>query len=405
MRNAKAPAGGTRHPRRASDAPKRVALLIESSRAFGRGVLDGIAECLRRRRWLVYYQEGGLGELLPRWFDAWEGDGIIARIEDRRMARVLARKRIPIVDIRGVCPVRGVPIVKTDNTEIARLAAAHLRGCGLRHFAYCGYGGAEYSQKRGDAFARFIREAGLPCHVFTAREPRLAAVRSQEQFGWAHEHTLVEWVRALPKPIGVMACNDARGHQLLNAARQLGIVVPDQLAVIGVDNHETICELAVPPLSSVEQNTSAIAREAVSLLERMMAGERPSNAPILIKPCKVVPRRSTDVLAVPDRNLRKAIVCIRSQTARGIGEIARIAGVSRRDLERRFAAVFGHSPGQEVLAVQLQTVKRLLTETDWPLYRVAEKAGFRHPEYLNVAFKRQTGLTPRQYRLQLRPRP
>ncbi|MDO8542767.1 MAG: XylR family transcriptional regulator [Opitutaceae bacterium] len=380
----------------------RVALLIESSRAFGRGVLDGIAECLRRQRWLVYYQEGGLGELLPKWFGAWQGDGIIARIEDRRMARILAQKGIPIVDIRGVCAVPGVPVVKTDNTEIARLAAVHLRNCGLEHFGYCGYEGAEYSNKRGEVFAGFIREAGFPCRVFTTRERRLAGVRSQEQFGWAHEDHLIEWLRSLPKPVGVMACNDARGHQLLNAARQLGIAVPGELAVIGVDNHETICELAVPPLSSVEQNTGAIAREAVALLERMMRGQPPPAAPLLVKPCKVVPRRSTDVLAVPDRNLRKAIVCIRNQTARGVGEIAKIAGVSRRDLERRFAAVFGHSPGQEVLAVQLQTVKKLLTETDWPLYRVAEKAGFRHPEYLNVAFKRQTGMTPRSYRLQLR---
>jgi LacI family transcriptional regulator len=380
----------------------RVALLIESSRSFGRGVLDGIAECLRRRRWLVYYQEGGLGDLLPTWFDAWQGDGIIARIEDRRMARALVQKRIPLVDIRGVCPVPGVPVVKTDNTEIARLAAAHLRDCGLRHFAYCGYEGAEYSQKRGEAFARFIREAGLRCDVFTAQAPRLAGVRSQEQFGWAHEEHLVAWLRRLPKPIGVMACNDARGHQLLNAADQLGIAVPDELAVIGVDNHETICELTMPPLSSVEQNTHAIAREAVALLERLMRGAPAPPEPILIKPCKVVRRRSTDLIAVPDRNLRKAMACIRNQSARGVVQIAKVAGLSRRDLERRFAAVFGHSPGQEVLAVQLQAVKRMLTDTDWPLYQVAEKAGFRHAEYLNVAFKRQTGMTPRTYRLQLK---
>jgi LacI family transcriptional regulator len=385
--------------------PVRVALLIESSRAFGRGVLNEIAECLRaRRHWLVYYQEGGLGELLPKWFDAWEGEGIIARIEDRRMAQALARKRIPLVDIRGVCPVPGVPVVKTDNTEIARLAAVHLRDCGFKHFAFCGYEGAEYSVLRGEAFSRFIREAGFPCRVFTAREPRFSGVRLQEQYGWAHEQILIDWLQSLPKPIGVMACNDARGHQLLNAARRLGVAVPDEMAVIGVDNHETICELTVPPLSSVEQNTRGIAREAVRLLEQMLQGQPAPADPVLVKPCKLVARRSTDALAVPDRNLRKALRCIRAQGAENVGEIARVAGLSRRDLERRFVAAFGHSPGQEKLAVQLRTVKALLTETDWPLYRIAEKAGFRHPEYLNVAFKRQTGMTPRRYRLQMQPR-
>jgi LacI family transcriptional regulator len=385
-------------------SPVRVALLIESSRAFGRGVLNEIAECLRdRRHWLVYYQEGGLGELLPKWFDAWEGEGIIARIEDRRMAQALARKRIPLVDIRGVCPVAGVPVVKTDNSEIARLAAVHLRDCGFKHFAFCGYEGAEYSVRRGEEFARFIRAAGFPCRVFTAREPRFSGVRLQEEYGWAHEQILIDWLRSLPKPIGIMACNDARGHQLLNAARRLGVAVPDEMAVIGVDNHETICELTVPPLSSVEQNTRGIAREAMRLLEQMLRGQPPPTAPVLVKPCKLAARRSTDVLAVPDRNLRKALRCIRAQGVESVDEIARIAGLSRRDLERRFAAAFGHSPGQEKLAVQLRTVKAMLTETDWPLYRIAEKAGFRHPEYLNVAFKRQTGMTPRGYRLQMQP--
>lgn len=379
-------------------------MLLESSRAFGRGVLHGLAECLRdRRHWIVYYQEGGLGELLPTWFATWEGDGIIARIEDRRMARALVRKRIPVVDIRGVCPVPGVPVVKTDNDEIARLAAEHLLACGFKCFAYCGYEGSSYSVQRGDAFARYVRQAGLTCRFFEAREPRLVAVRQQEEYGWAHEQYVIGWLRDLPKPIGVMTCNDARGHQVLNAARHLDLAVPDDLAVIGVDNYETICELTIPPLSSVEQNTREIARQAVTLLERLLRGQTPPKAPIVVRPCKVVARRSTDALAVPDPTLRQAVRCLRAKATSGIGvaEVARTAGLSRRELERRFLAAFGHSPGQEILAVQMHTVKALLTDTDWPLYRVAEKAGFTHAEYLNVAFKRHTGLTPRRYRLQM----
>jgi LacI family transcriptional regulator len=387
---------------RRSAAPIQVALLIESSRAFGRGVLEELAECLRERRWMITYQEGGLSELLPEWLESWQGDGIIARIEDRRIARALVRKRVPIVDLRGVCPIPAVPVVTTDDAEIARLAAAHLRSCGFRHFAYCGYEGAANSQLRGKVFAQFFREAGLPCYMFTVREPHLATVRAQEQYGWSHREHLIEWLRGLPKPVGVMACNDARGHQLLNAAREIGVSVPDEVAVIGVDNHATVCELTVPPLSSVEHNTGGIAREALNVLDRMLSGQQPPAAPVLVKPCRVVPRRSTDVLALPDPNLRKAIQAIRTEPARRIDEIARISGLSRRDLERRFAAAFGHSPLQETLAVQIQTAKKLLTETDWPLYRVAEAAGYRHAEYFNAAFKRQTGITPGGYRRQMR---
>lgn len=383
-------------------SPTRVALLIESSRAFGRGVLEEIAESLRERRWVITYQEGGLSELLPAWLRSWEGDGIIARIEDRRIARALVRKRVPVVDLRGVCPIPGVPVVTTDDAEIARLAAAHLRSCGFRHFAYCGYEGAANSQLRGKVYAEFFREAGRPCHVFKVREPRLATVRAQEQYGWTHREDLIAWLRSLPKPVGVMACNDARGHQLLNAARDLGVSVPDDVAVIGVDNHKTVCELTVPPLSSVEHNTAGVAREALNVLDRMLSGKPPPAEPVLVKPCRVVPRQSTDVLALADPNLRKAMHAIRTQPPRRVDEIARICGLSRRDLERRFAAAFGHSPLQETLAVQIQTAKRLLTETDWPLYRVAEAAGYRYAEYFNTAFKRQTGVTPGRYRREMR---
>jgi LacI family transcriptional regulator len=355
------------------------------------------------RDWLIYYQEGGLGELLPKWFNTWKGDGIIARIEDEAMARTLVRKGVPVVDIRGVCPVEGVPVVKTDHAEISRLAADHLMECGFKSFGYCGYAGAAYSAERGAAFARIVRQAGYACRTFEARVPRLTEIRRQEQYGWAHEEQLVEWLRGLPKPIGIMACNDARGHQLLNAARQLELAVPDEIAVIGVDNYETICELAVPPLSSVEQNARRIASEAVTTLEQMLRGRPPPAEPILVKPCKVVARRSTDVLAVADQNLRQAIRCIRERatSAIGVADVARAAGLSRRELERRFLAALGHSPGREIATVQIQAVKSLLTETEWPLYVIAEKTGFSHPEYLNVAFKRNTGITPRAYRLQL----
>jgi len=382
----------------------RIAVLLESSRAFGRGVLEGLAECLQtRRHWMVYYQEGGLGELLPGWFAAWQGDGIIARIEDRTMAAALARKRIPVVDIRGRLSIPGIPVVKTDNDEIARMTAEHLIERGFREFAFCGYEGAEYSTIRRDAFARVVRQAGFPCRVFSTPEPKLSAIRKQEQYGWAHEGHLIEWLRRLPKPVGIMACNDARGHQLLNAARQADLAVPEEVAVVGVDNYQLICELAEPPLSSVEQNTRQIAQEAVRVLEAMIAGRRARSAPMVVKPCRLVTRRSSDALAITDDNLRAAMRCIhaRAHTGIGVDDVAQAAGMSRRDLERKFRASFGQAPGEALLRTQLKAVKAMLTETNLPLYRIAEKTGFTHPEYLNVAFKREFGITPRAYRLHM----
>lgn len=388
-----------------SGAPIRIAVLLESSRAFGRGVLDGLAECLRERpRWIVYYQECGLDNLLPKWFERWEGDGIIARVHDATMAAAILRKRVPVVDVLGVHPMPGVGVVKTDTDEVPRLAAEHLLQRGFKHFAYCGY--ANFSVQRGEAFARFVSQAGFDCVKFAPPERRLLRLSEEEDDGWAHQEPLIEWLRGLPKPVGIMTCNDARGHQLLNAARHLGLAVPDDLAVVGVDNYETICKLAVPPLSSVEQNVRGIASEAARMLERMLRGERPPAAPVLLKPYRVVTRRSTDALAVSDPNLKKAVSYIRAHATDGadIAQVAAAAGLSRRVLERRFVAAFGHSPGKEILSVQMQAVKSLLTETDWPLYRIAEKTGFSHTEYMHVAFKRHTGMTPRGYRVQMRER-
>jgi LacI family transcriptional regulator len=290
--------------------------------------------------------------------------------------------------------------VRTDHDEIARLTAEHLLERGFRQFAYCGYEGAEYSSMRRDAFSRIIRQAGFPCRVFSPSQPRLSGIRKQEQHGWAHEEHLIEWLRRLPKPVGIMACNDARGHQLLNAARQADILVPDEIAVVGVDNYELICDLAEPPLSSVEQNTRQIAHEAVRVLESMMAGGRPPPPLITVKPCRLITRRSSDALAVADGNLRAAMRCIhqRAHTGIGVDDVAKAAGLSRRDLERKFRVSFGCAPGEALLRAQLKAVKSLLTDTDLPLYRIAEKTGFTHPEYLNVVFKREMAMTPRSYR-------
>jgi LacI family transcriptional regulator len=393
-----------RSNRKSAGGLLRIAVLLDSSRAFGRGILHGIAECLHDfRHWLMYYQEGAQGELLPEWFDRWEGDGVIARIEDDRMAQTLVRKGIPTVDIRGVCPVAGVPVVKTDNHEIARFAAEHLLGCGLKAFAYCGYAGAPDSEQRREAFVQLIRHAGFECHVFDGAAPSLTTTRARELYAWMHEDELARWLSGLPKPIGVMAANDVRGHQVLNLARLLGVPVPDELAVVGVDNFEMICELGIPPLSSVEQDTRQIGAAAVRLLETMLRGKRPPSTPLLVKPRRVVARRSTDALAIPDPRLRQAVRCIRNYATSGVGvaDVAKSSGLSRRELERHFRAAFGHSPGQEIVNVQIQAIKSLLIETDEPIYRIAEKCGFAYPEYLNVMFKRHTGMTPRKYRLQV----
>jgi LacI family transcriptional regulator len=197
-----------------------------------------------------------------------------------------------------------------------------------------------------------------------------------------------------------MACNDIRGQQVLTACRAIGVAVPDEVAVLGVDNDEVLCDLADPPLSSIIPDTHRIGYEAASRLERMMNGEPSREPTTVIPPLGVVTRRSTDVLAVDDRALSSAARFIREHACERITVTDVLAGIplSRSVFERRFLKVFGRTPKAEILRTQLDRVMQLLAETDLPLKQVASRTGFEYPEYMSTAFKKRTGLTPGQYR-------
>jgi LacI family transcriptional regulator len=210
----------------------------------------------------------------------------------------------------------------------------------------------------------------------------------------------MKWLEQLPKPVGIMACNDIRGQQVVNACRHLGLLVPDEVAVTGVDNDEVLCELSDPPLTSVAPNTGRIGYEAAALLELMMKGGERPKVPIAIPPLGIVTRRSTDVLAIPDRPIAAALRLIREHACDGIRvpDLLKVAALSRSVFERRFVQAVGRSPKAEILRVQLARARQLLTETDVPLPQVAERCGFKHPEHFSTIFREKTGTPPGQFR-------
>jgi LacI family transcriptional regulator len=380
-----------------------VALLVESSRAYGRGLLHGIAGYVRLHGpWSIYLAERGLGEDPPAWLQGWRGDGVIARIENRRIARAVGDLGLPTVDLRALLTDLGVPQIVTDDEAVARLAVGHFFERGFRHFAFCGFAGADYSDQRSEAFARLVVEAGFACTTYEpSRRPAPAGTEAREQQGWSAEAEVARWLERLPKPVGLMACNDIRAQQVLTACRASGVAVPDEVAVLGVDNDETLCDLADPPLSSVVPDTYRIGYEAAALLERMMTGaETAPPGPTLIPPLAVVTRRSTDVLAVDDRAIARAAHFIREHACDGIRveDVLAEVPLSRSVFERRFVKIFGRTPKAEILRTQLDRVKRLLAETDLSLKQIASRTGFQHPEYMSAAFKERTGQTPGQYR-------
>jgi LacI family transcriptional regulator len=226
--------------------------------------------------------------------------------------------------------------------------------------------------------------------------------REVAQQDWAAlEQEIARWLRSLPRPVGVMACYDLRGRQVLDACRRVGLAVPDEVAVVGVDNDELLCSLADPPLSSVQPDARRTGYEAAALLERLMAGaERPRGQAVLVEPLGVVTRRSTDVLAVEDADVSAALRFVRDHACGGIGvkDVLAAVPLSRRVLEARFRKLLGRSPHAEIARVQFDRVRHLLRETRLPLDEVARRAGFRNGEYLSTAFRRQFGVPPSAYR-------
>ncbi len=376
-----------------------VALLIESSRAFGRGILRGVIRYQREHGpWSIFFEPHGLESAAPPWIKRWRGDGILARINSPQLARLIRQTGLPAVDMRFAIPDLNIPSVGIDNRAVVTLALQHLTNCGFRQFAFCGSPRRQnpWMDLRCALFQQMVAANGSRCYVFDSVEGRqsnrVAWEKTQNQIG--------KWLLKLPKPIGVMACNDDFGRNVLDACRRVDIRVPDEVAVIGVDNDEIQCELSCPPLTSVNINTLQVGYEAAALLGRLMSGTPVPAEPLLLAPQGVIARASTDVLAIDDRELSEAIRFIRQHACEGlrVKELVLKITISRRELERKFLDLLGRSPKEEILRVQTEQAKQLLTLTDLPVRIISAKCGFSEPKYFSQVFHARVGLSPIAYR-------
>lgn len=378
----------------------KVALLIETSNRYGRDLLYGVRDWMRAgERWAIRFTEQGPRAPLPTWLKDWQGDGIIARVDSPQIAAALGRTRLPVVDVSAERFVSEFFRVSIDNAGVARLAAEHLEAKGFSDFAYCGDSRFLWSRQRGAEFRQCLAGRGRRCVDFVEK------AGSGRPGSDAEIRAIARWLKALPKPVGVFACYDGRALQVLEACQLLGLHVPDQVAVLGVDNDELVCELANPPLSSVQPNARRSGYEAAALLARLMRGDKKAMAPThQVQPVRVVERQSTDVVAVADVKIAAALKFIRQHACEGIGvgEVLRAVPMSRTRLEQKFEALLGHSPHRQIVQQKIARAKHLLAESKVAIGEVAELAGFANASYLSVAFRRETGESPYAYRARQR---
>lgn len=375
-------------------ARPRVALLVEMSGIYGRRILEGIRRHQRLRgSWSIYLDQRELRSPPPPWLLRPRWDGIICRSTTPALARSFRRSRTPVVDLNDLYDGLGLPRIRSDMAAIGRLGAQHLRERGYQRFAFCGFTAETWSAERLAGFVRAL--PGYTVAEFSSpwRGPHAPA--------WDRDQSrLAAWLTRLPKPVGLMACNDVRGQQVLNACRSVGLAVPDQIAVVGVDDDQVLCELCSPPLSSVRPNAERIGYEAAELLERLMGRAARDGLDRLIEPHDVVTRHSSDAVGVDDADVAAALALIRAEACHGLTVprvVSRLA-ISRSQLERRFRTHLGRSPQAEIRATQLRRAQQLLTESDLSLAVIANLSGFSYPEYMNAVFCRLVGMTPGAYR-------
>ncbi|MDO4583097.1 MAG: DNA-binding transcriptional regulator [Planctomycetia bacterium] len=372
--------------------PRKVAIIVETFNRFGSEILSAIGKYVYEHpHWQTTHLDFVTETSPPPWLANWRGDGIILRDKLGLAYPQAVKTGAKVVDL-SIYRYPGRPTVHMDEYLNIKLCIDCFRERFLEHFAYVGIQNLQFSDWRTNVFQKMVGNAG---YVFQIRSglPMPKLPRSETTH-------LQNWLLQLPKPIGVIGCYDPVGLKILEICERVGIKVPEEMAVVGINNDESYCRLAKPPLSSVTLDGFRIGYAACELLESLMNGRQPPEKPLEVPPLGLVNRRSTDVLALEDRQLIRAIQFLRQNACLGIGidDVAAYARMHRRVLERRFQKVLKRTPLEELHRVRLQTAGELLKTTPLTVEQIATKIGFQSVPYFYRAFQKFYGMTPRAYR-------
>lgn len=382
--------------------PVRIGLVVAHSLAYYRQILRGVKTfAIERPEWVftpIAPERRALDLARPL-----RCSGYIAHVSSEQLALKLRQLRRPVVNVSGILSDETFPRVVIDHREVGRQAARHLLEGGLRHLAFVGYPSHEFSVLREQGYREIAEEAGLPVHSFRDHQRRI-----EDPTGlWRWNAALETWLRRLPRPVGILASHDTQGAQVSEYCRQLGLIVPDDVAIVGVDDDDLLCELARPSLSSVALPGERIGYEAARMLDRWIDGQPPAEPSLVLPPSGVVVRQSSQQSAVGDPQVAQAVRYIhdRGHLPIKVADVLRAVPIARRALERRFRRWLQRSILDEISRVHVDLARRLLTSTDLSMSEVARRSGYRDGRQLAIAFRQAVGMTPTAYRGRFRTRP
>lgn len=380
---------------------KRIGIMIERQRAYGRRLCEGIVRFARDREdWALEMLDWSDLEHAPR-LDGY--DGFIARVLDPRMADALARTKRPVVDVFADALRPGFAAADQDADAIARLAVRHFRDHLHTRFAFFGHEGRRYSDLRRDAFRRALEAEGLACAVYATPERvmtrfNLDVMKLERYVSRGESRSIVAWLRKLEKPVAVFCSNDLRAYQLIAACRDAGIAVPEDISVLGVDDDGLVCNFTHPPISSVNPNAEGIGFAAAAELDRLLSGGR-SPRHLTVAPTGLVERLSSRAYAVEPAWVADALVFIRRSLANGISaaDVYRQSGRSHTIVNKGFQSAVGTTVQKTIAEMRLQEALRLVTAGKSTATEIARLCGFASVEYFTNSFTARFGKSPTAY--------
>ena len=377
--------------------------MIDSSRKYGRDLVRGVMRYSRLHGpwmfpWMLYRQDlfyvaRGSERAELEHLKKWKPQGIMAR--DMIDIEKVERWNIPLFALAGMEPPSvGRNNIIPDNNAVGRMAAEHLLERGFRNFGYCGFDIMCWSRERGASFSARIAEAGFQTSIYKQPKSLVDCLWHRE------ERVLVEWLRGLPKPVGIMACNDDRGQHITEACANAKIDVPYEVAIIGVDNDDQACDISNPPLSSVVLDVEKAGFQASELLDRMMAGEKMPPQTVIVHPNRVVMRQSTNIVAVEDKLVSQALTFIHhnANCLIQVDDVVKNLSVSRRNLHDKFMKTLGRSVYDEIKRVRIDLISQMLIETDLSISDIALSLGYDNTNHIARYFKQKMGISPVDYR-------
>ncbi len=376
---------------------KKILIAIDTSRASGRKFLRGVERYMSAfSQWQVfvkppdYLPSNSFGFAPGFQIDDIDGFLIYNPIDSPEIRKIDKPKVILCTQTEVFT---GISTIVTDPEQVAQYAAEYLLGRSFRHFAFCGFKGVPWSEKRLECFDRILKENGIATvHRFNS------SIRKSSRHK-AEGIEIAEWLKGLPKPLCVFACNDDRAVYVLEACKIAGISVPQEVAVLGVDDDELVCKLSSPPLSSIELNFEKVGFAAAQHLDELI--KKPSQSKVItFGPIEVVTRQSTDTLAIDDKDIVKALVFIENNFRKPIQvpDVVQATCLSRRVLESRFKKLLKKTIKNEIERQRIQLIKKKLLNSVEPIYHISLDMEFTGPEHISRYFKNITGQSPQEFR-------